>query len=576
MKKCNNCKVEYANDVNFCKKCGSVLEQFETNAEKELSLPSQKKKNKSWGILGYIFGILIVLGSIMDFIELKFYGLLGILFGLSILPIIHDKIFAIKEVNDNNFVKKYKKAIQITVPLVLGLLWVMCLPGEQLEDITINDNGHIIAITENYEIDFDTNLTKTNKEDFEYISSNPELATVDKGIITGKAEGKVTITIKGSNSVEETAEYHIKYIDIDVLKITGNTKLLVGKTGKLTTDIKPKVVSDKVVRWESSNSEIISVDNEGNIFANKQGRATITVTTAKGKTSSIELGAYVEVTSMSMSETLVRVEKGKTVTLKLNILPENADITGITWSCDNDSIAKVVNGKVYGINEGKTIITATSVNGVKATATIEVYEIKPESVLLNKTSLSLSVGRTTTLTAVVNPKNASDKTISWLSSDYSVASVENGVVKAKNIGTATITAKTLNGKTATVELTVTKKSPIKINKFRYTKDYVCGVEWNFSITNNSKKTINYITLTWYNFNAVGDFVYDQIDGKNYTRLRYTGPLKPGANSGSKRNITKFYSCDYKSSSISNVKIEYEDGITETISLSNMKYYTNLY
>ena len=75
MKKCNKCNLDYSNDINFCKKCGSVLEQFETNAEKELSLPSQKKKNKSLGILGYIFGILIVLGSIMDFIELKFYGL---------------------------------------------------------------------------------------------------------------------------------------------------------------------------------------------------------------------------------------------------------------------------------------------------------------------------------------------------------------------------------------------------------------------------------------------------------------------------------------------------------------------
>lgn len=572
MKLCRKCEKEYKDDYIYCPKCGTPYDE----KMKPVRTPGDVGGivSKVWNGFLYVFVAIIILGSLSDLT--KFYGLIGVLFGLSMLPIVHDKVFSIKKIKDSSFIKKFKKAIKITVPIALGLLWGICLPGEQLETITINDEGHIIAITENYEIDFDTNLTETNKEDFEYISSNPEIATVDKGIINGKNEGNVIITIKGSNSIEEKAEYKIKYVDIEELKINGNTKLLVGKSDKLTINTNPKIVSDKISKWESSNNEVISVDKDGNITANNKGTATITVTTEKGKTSSIDIGAYIEVTSMTMSETSVRVEKGKNITLSLNILPENADINGIAWSSDNNSIAKVENGIVTGIKEGKTIITATSVNGVKTTATVEVYEVKPESVSLNKTSLSLNVGQTETITANVNPSNASDKSVSWSSSSYSVASVENGVITAKNIGTATITARTSNGKTATVEVTVTKKAPIKINNFRYTKDYVCGVEWNFSITNNSGKTINYITLKWYNFNAVGDFVYDQIDGKNYTQLRYTGPLRAGANSGSKRNTTKFYNCNYNSSSISDVKIEYEDGTTETISSSDMKYYTNLY
>ena len=105
---------------------------------------------------------------------------------------------------------------------------------------------------------------------------------------------------------------------------------------------------------------------------------------------------------------------------------------------------------------------------------------------------------------------------------------------------------------------------------------MCGVEWNFSITNTSGKTINYITLKWYNLNGVGDFVYDQITLQNYVQLRYTGPLYPGQNPGGKRNTSKFYNCSYKSSSISDVKIEYEDGTVENITSSDMKYYNNLY
>lgn len=572
MRLCRKCEKEYKDNYIYCPKCGTPYDE----KMKPVRTPGDVGGiiSKIWNRFLYIFGAIIILGSLSNLT--KFYGLIGILFGLSLLPITNNYIWRIEKVKSNKFAKKSKKVITITIPIVLGILWVTCLPGEQLETITINDEGHIIAIAENYEIDFDTNLTEINKEDFEYISSNPEIATVDKGIINGKNEGNVIITIKGSNSIEETAEYKIKYVDIEELKIKGKTKLLVGKSDKLIIDTNPKIVSDKISKWESSNSEVISVDKDGNITANNKGTATITVTTEKGKTASIDIGAYVEVTSMTMSEISARVEKGKTMTLSLNILPENAGTDGISWSSDNDSIAKVENGIVTGIKEGNTTITATSVNGVKATASIEVYEVKPESISLNKTSLSLNVGQTATIIANVNPTNASDKSVGWSSSSYNVASVENGVITAKNIGTSTITARTSNGKTATLEVIVTKKAPIKINSFRYTKDSVCGVEWNFSITNNSGKTINYITLKWYNFNAVGDFVYDQIGGKNYIQLRYTGPLRAGANSGSKRNTTKFYNCNYNSSSISDVKIEYEDGTTEIISSSNMKYYTNLY
>lgn len=212
MKKCNKCKVDYTNDINFCKKCGSVLEEYESESEKKDREISQKKRAKKFNIFRYTFGIMIIILSIADFLGLKLYGLIGVLFGLSLLPIVQNKIFSLKNVQSNNFEKKFKTTIQICIPIVLGLLWVLCLPGEQLENITINDNGHIIAITENYEIDFDTNLAKTNKEDFEYISSNPEIAVVDKGIIIGKAEGNVIITIKGSNSIEKKAEYQVKYL----------------------------------------------------------------------------------------------------------------------------------------------------------------------------------------------------------------------------------------------------------------------------------------------------------------------------------------------------------------------------
>ena len=106
-------------------------------------------------------------------------------------------------------------------------------------------------------------------------------------------------------------------------------------------------------------------------------------------------------------------------------------------------------------------------------------------------------------------------------------------------------------------------------------DYVGGVEWTFSITNNTEKVINYIKIKWDCFNAVGDPIYDEISWKNYVGLTYTGPLKPHKNSGTKRNMTKFYNSSYASATLSYIEIIYEDGTTKVIEGVDLASYENL-
>ena len=71
------------------------------------------------------------------------------------------------------------------------------------------------------------------------------------------------------------------------------------------------------------------------------------------------------VNSMEITNKSTKVEKGKTVSLKLNIEPSNTDLNGIEWSSSDTSVATVKNGVVSGISEGSVTIVATSVNGIK-------------------------------------------------------------------------------------------------------------------------------------------------------------------------------------------------------------------
>ena len=170
------------------------------------------------------------------------------------------------------------------------------------------------------------------------------------------------------------------------------------------------------------------------------------------------------VTSVSLDKTSLTLEVGENYTLVVTVSPSNATDKTITWSSTNSSVAVVSGEKVTAKSEGTTTITAEAHNGKKATCTVTVNEpaqevIEVTSVSLNKTSLTLEIGASETLTATVLPSNATDKSVTWTSSAQSVATVANGKITAVGSGTATITATTSNGKTATCMVTVNAAVP---------------------------------------------------------------------------------------------------------------------
>lgn len=172
----------------------------------------------------------------------------------------------------------------------------------------------------------------------------------------------------------------------------------------------------------------------------------------------------ISVVSVSIDNKAVEMMEYEVIVLTANVNPSNASNKNVYWTSSDQSVATVDNtGKVTAVKAGSATITVTTEDGGKtATCKVTVKEkIYPVTgVTLDKSSLELTEGDVTIITATVNPSNASNKNVYWTSSDSSVATVDNtGKVTAVKRGKAVITVTTKDGnKTATCTITVIKPS----------------------------------------------------------------------------------------------------------------------
>lgn len=341
----------------------------------------------------------------------------------------------------------------------------------------------VSGIPENAEVDWSTDDQK--------------IATVSNGEVTGVAMGSTTVTASWKNG-EKTYTASAK-VTVETGGITLSTYSLdaiyVGQTETITTEASSDV---KEITWESSNPNVATVSADGVVTAVGGGSATITATSG---TYSAECTVTVIQPGVSLSRSSVSVFIGESTTLSATVVPSG---TSVTWSSDNTNVATVSGGKVTAVGGGSTTIRAKITHsGQSYTATCTVTVITP-SVSLSASSISLTVGNSQTLTANTSPSGSS---VSWSSSNKSVATVSGGKVTAVAEGSATITAQiTYDGKTykATCSVTVAKPS-ISVTSSASTIEYsqkdqgICtltakvnpdGGSVNWSSSDTSVATVN--------------------------------------------------------------------------------------
>ncbi|MFC5703587.1 Ig-like domain-containing protein [Cohnella faecalis] len=278
-------------------------------------------------------------------------------------------------------------------------------------------------------------------------SSDTSVATVAGGVVKAIGPGTATITattVDGGKTATATVT-----VKKGVTGVTLSAKSLTVKAGgpdqTLVANVLPVDASDKIVTWTSSNTSIATVDADGIVHAVAPGTATITATTKDGaKTSKTTVTVPINVSGVSLDKSDLTLAVGsKGVTVKATIAPLKAADKSIIWTSSDTSIATVSKtGLVSPVAEGSATVTAATYDGgFKATVNVKVI-IAVTKVTLDKSKLTVKVGYPDEkLTASINPGDASDKDVTWTSSNTSVATVDaDGNVHAIAPGTATVTA----------------------------------------------------------------------------------------------------------------------------------------
>ena len=281
---------------------------------------------------------------------------------------------------------------------------------------------------------------------------------------SGTEEQWNAINIKIDNDCLINATIHFQSSgDVKVSGISldrASISVSIGSSEQLNASVKPENAQNKTVHWESSNPAVASV-SAGLVTAKSKGTAIITARTDDGGyTATCTVTVSQPVTGISLNQSSISIIKGKTYQLSASIQPSGASNRNVTWSSSNSNIATVSSsGKVSAKAAGTATITVTTKDGsktAKCTVTVKNEPIKVTGVSLNRSQITLFVGKSENLTAAVKPSNAANKGITWQSSNTNVATVDSGGrITARAEGTATITVKTNdNGKTAKCTVTV--------------------------------------------------------------------------------------------------------------------------
>ena len=300
-------------------------------------------------------------------------------------------------------------------------------------------------------------------------SNSPSIARMTSGVtVIGERAGTTTIVITTQEGgFTDTVDVTVISNNIPVTGVSvnpNNVSMSESGGGTLIATVSPSNATNQNVTWSSSNTSVATVNSSGVVSGVAPGLVAITVTTQDGgftATANITVQAdNIPVRGVAVSPSSGTITVGNTIRILGSVIPSDATNKNVTWTSSNNSVATVdASGLVTGISPGTANIIITTQDGgwsTDATITVQAATIPVSGVSVSPTSASITEGSTRSLTAAVSPTNATNRNVTWSSSNNGVATVSaSGVVTGVSAGTATITATTQDGGfTATSTITV--------------------------------------------------------------------------------------------------------------------------
>ncbi len=298
-------------------------------------------------------------------------------------------------------------------------------------------------------------------QDLIWASSNPDIATVDEeGVVEGVNPGQTQIivhTVDGGHFASCVVNVTKPVIGISIApsKVT----LSPGQTTTIHASVNPADATNKSLTWHSTHIQVATVDASGLVTAKGDGQATITATTVDGnfQGSCLVTVASTQVTDVTLTPQEVHIILGEEFQLTAMISPDEATNKVVVWHSSDPAVVSVDQfGQVTGLAEGSvTIMAITMDGGFHDTCTVHV-RVPVLGVSLNATTLAMERGDKVALQHTIVPADATNKVVTWESSDPSIATVTDaGLITAYNHGEATITVTTADGQySASVQVSV--------------------------------------------------------------------------------------------------------------------------
>ena len=330
-----------------------------------------------------------------------------------------------------------------------------------------------------------------------YKSSRESVATVDEnGVVTGVSKGQTTITAElvtakrsWKTTVTVTVKRKVTAVNVreDKLPLFSGTDsevagllrdvseqpdvealpvlvLRVGSNQAIQATLEPNDANDRNFVLTTSDEEIVKVQSN-NFRPVKAGECVVTVQSRQNPEVYTAYRALVvqPVTKLTLSAPEKTTAVGGTLALSVTYAPENASIQAVTWSSANEKIATVdENGVVTGVSKGQVNIRATAADGSGRSATFQVtVRQQPTGIELRSKTDTVNVGSYMTIQATVLPNNANDKSVTWASSDESIAKVNSaGRVTPVGPGSCVITCQSANFPDVAASMTVNVQQPV--------------------------------------------------------------------------------------------------------------------